>query len=268
MKIGLLITDLPSWALFILIVIIGVLVAKAGVHIALRRAKKGIKIKEVEATIGTDVGAMLALLAFILGFTFSITSSRFADRKELVIQQANAIGTCYLRTSFIPEKQKTALRRYFLEYIGILVEVPVHPDLAIIKKSTQRLDALNLLIWKQTASLAQEDMDAELRVSFIESVNEVIDVYSKRETVALVFRIPDLLWYALILLYILSLFAIGYQNGTYNNRRITDIALLASAFALVIVMIADMDSSSKPTNFKVSQQPLENTQKLIQSYVP
>ncbi|MBC5773656.1 hypothetical protein H8S95_06245 [Pontibacter sp. KCTC 32443] len=266
MKIGLLITSLPSWALFILIVIIGVLAALAGIHIALKKAPKEVKV--MEATIGTDVGAMLALLAFMLGFTFSITSSRFAERKELVIQQANAIGTCYLRTSFLPEKQKKAIRGYFLEYIGILVKLPRQPDKDVIKKATQRMDAINLLLWKQTASLAQANMDSELRAAFIESVNEVIDVYSERETVALVFRIPDLLWFSLILLYLLSLFAMGYQNGTYKNRGVIDIAFLAAAFALVIVMIADMDSSTKPTKFKVSQQPLENTQKLIQTYVP
>src|SRR5688572_5151648 len=121
MDVALLITSLHPWVLFLLTTILGVLIAEVGVWLA-RRSKEKEK-KEGEASPGTLVGAMLALLAFMLGFTFSITSSRFADRKELVIRQSNALGTCYLRTSLLPEKQKTESRKLLREYTDILVQM-------------------------------------------------------------------------------------------------------------------------------------------------
>src|SRR5689334_4742184 len=99
MGIGKYITDLPSWALFLILLAVGILVSEVGSLVARNRVKKG--IKEPETSIGTAVAAMLGLLAFMLGFIFSITASRYSERKALVVQQANAIGTCYLRTSLI-----------------------------------------------------------------------------------------------------------------------------------------------------------------------
>ena len=214
--------------------------------------------------MGTAVDAILGLLALILGFTFSITSSRFADRRELVVQQANAIGTSYLRTSLLPEKQKTEIRRLYQEYIDILVQFKRTED---VNKDLKRLGDIQMAIWNQTASLTHENMDSELRSLFTSSVNEVIDIASKRETVALIFRISGFLWISLFLLYTLSLFAIGYQMGTKDKHRIIDMPLLAAAaLALVIVMIADMDSSGRG-RFQVSQQPLVNVRLMMQEKI-
>ena len=95
------ITYMPSWVLFILTLCIGLTAAECGVWVVKRREKKG--VKDREASVGSLVGALLALLAFMLGFTFSITASRYSERKHLVVDQAKYIATCYLRTSLIPE---------------------------------------------------------------------------------------------------------------------------------------------------------------------
>ena len=256
MNISSFISNLPSWVLFFLTFGIGMLATSAGSWLAQKRVHKG--------SVGTAVDAILGLLALILGFTFSITSSRFADRRELVVQQANAIGTSYLRTSLLPEKQKTEIRRLYQEYIDILVQFKRTED---VNKDLKRLGDIQMAIWNQTASLTHENMDSELRSLFTSSVNEVIDIASKRETVALIFRISGFLWISLFLLYTLSLFAIGYQMGTKDKHRIIDMPLLAAAaLALVIVMIADMDSSGRG-RFQVSQQPLVNVRLMMQEKI-
>lgn len=257
------ITSINPWILFGLVVLFCVLCAEAGALIAHLMVRKG--IKEPEAAVGTAVGAMLGLLAFMLGFNFSITASRFAERKELTIKQANAIGTCYLRTSTIPKKQRLEIRKYFHEYVTILLG-KTYPEKEI-DKAIKRLDKLHILIWRQTASLVQEDMDSELRSLFTASVNSVIDLAGERKTVALVFRIPTMLWTSLFLLAGIAMFSIGYQTGTQGKRRILDLPLLAAAFALVIILIANMDSTA-PHRFKISLKPYSDLEEMMQEDIP
>lgn len=263
MDIALWITTLPPWLLLLITVVIGVLAAELGVRLAHDKTPK-VK-KEGAASVGTLVGAMLGLLAFMLGFTFSITASRFGDRKALVVSQSKAIGTCYLRTSFLPERQKAETRKLLREYVDILVQMKNYKDL---DKDIGRMERIHLLIWDQTASLAKEDMDSELRSLFVSSVNEVIDIFGERKTVALVFRIPGVLWTSLFLLFILSMFVVGYEIGSYSNRRILDTPLMATAFALIVVLIANMDSTRGVQRFRVSQQPLIEVQQMMRDSIP
>ena len=87
---------------------------------------------------------MLGLLAFMLGFTFSITASRFNDRRHLMIQQANNLGTCYLRTDFIPEKQKWETRKLFAQYMKMLVGVTTSAN---AHTTLQKLEGIQTQIW-------------------------------------------------------------------------------------------------------------------------
>ena len=258
------ITSLNPLILFILIVAFCVIFSEAGSLLAHKRTKKG--IKEPEAPVGTAVGAMLGLLAFMLGFTFSITASRFADRKDLIIRQANAIGTLYVRASMIPEKQKLEIRKLLHEYIDLLLNIN-YASPEQISKVNARTSKIHVGIWKQTATLVQEDMDSELRTFFSGAVNELMNIGRERKTVSFVFRVAGMLWTSLFVLTAVCMFAIGFQVGSYGTRRIFDMPLLAAAFALVIVLIADMDSTGVH-HLKASLQPLKDVQELMQEELP
>jgi hypothetical protein len=67
--------------------------------------------------IGEIVAAMLGLLAFMLGFTFNLASARFDNRKALVIEEANALGTTYLRAGLLAEPYRTRSRNLLREYV-------------------------------------------------------------------------------------------------------------------------------------------------------
>jgi hypothetical protein len=252
------ITYMPSWVLFILTLCIGLTAAECGVWVVKRREKKGVKDKE--ASVGSLVGALLALLAFMLGFTFSITASRYSERKHLVVDQAKYIGTCYLRTSLIPEKQKQETRRLLNQYIDLLVDATNAP---VMEKNNDRLEALQLEIWKQTASLKDENMDSPLRSLYVSSVNQVFDIFGERRAVVLTFRIPSAIWVALFLLYIFCLFVVGLEISSYKTRRSLNVPIMTAAFSLIVVLIAAMDASRKKGHFTVTQQPLVEVQQMI-----
>ena len=117
---------LPLWIILVGTVAIVLLSIKAGIYIArFRRRRSG---DEEEASLGTVIGATLGLLAFILAFTFGLTTSRFDSRKQLLLEEVNAIETTFLRAGLIPEPHRSEVRRLLRKYVDIRVDLARHPE--------------------------------------------------------------------------------------------------------------------------------------------
>src|SRR5215203_785858 len=164
----------PLWALFLLTVII-VLISIDGGHRLARY--QPIRSKETnEIPIGTMVGAILGLLAFMLAFTFGFASSRFEDRKMVLIEESNAIGTAYLRAGIMAEPITTNTRNILREYIDVRL------DYALGQKKEEaitRSQELHDLLWLQAVAAA-ENSNSPVSALFIQSINDVIDLHTKR----------------------------------------------------------------------------------------
>jgi hypothetical protein len=91
----------------------------------------------------------------------------------------------------------------------------------------------------------------------------MIDLFGERKTVVFVFRIPGAIWASLLLLYFLSLFIVGSEIGSSKGRRTLNVPIMTAAFALIVVLIVEMDSSDKIGRFSVNQQALIDVQKMI-----
>ncbi|HET6993875.1 MAG TPA: hypothetical protein VFI06_02780 [Chitinophagaceae bacterium] len=260
--IGRFFSSMPPGVLFILIVVGYTAIIELGVFLGYQKFIG--KIHVADNTIQTAVTAVFGLLAFILGFTFSLTWSRYANRSKLIISQAKAIGICYLRCSFIPEKQKIEIRRLLYDYTDLLIKLPGGIDL---EHGLSRIEQLHRLIWQQTASLAKEEMDGELRSIFIGSINDMISIVVERKTVALIFKIPDAIWSTLLFLGFVGMLAFGYQAGVEGLRKHIQLPWLPVAFGLVIVLISDLNSSHSQRHFKVPQQPLKDLIRMMDSNI-
>ncbi len=257
MNFGELINWLPLWALFVVTMAICIGVVEMGAMLA------GILLtqkyeKEPDGPLGSMVGSVLGLLAFILAFTFGMTASRFDARKQLVLEEANAIGTTYLRAGLLPQTHGLEVRRLLREYADIRVNATVENAREMVKKSEE----IHGHLWSQAKSLVQEDMDSEIRSLFITTLNELIDLHQSRTTVALQYRIPGIIWLAVYLLSVLSMLVVGYQVGMSGSRRLRGTPVLAAAFSLVIVMIADIDRPGEGL-IRVSQQPIADVQQMM-----
>jgi hypothetical protein len=111
-------------------------------------------------------------------------------------------------------------------------------------------------------------MDSGIRSLFVDSVNELISLYVERKTIALVYQIPDAIWSTLLVLAGIGMFAFGYQTGINGIRQIFESPLLPIAFGLVIVLIADLNTSSLQRRFRVSQKPLQDVLDLMNKDLP
>ena len=247
---------MPLWGVFILTVVVALIAVELGVWLAKVSLRE--RDKEPDAPLGSMVGAVLGLLAFILAFTFGMTASRFDARRQLVLEEANAIGTTYLRAGLMPPTQGLEIRRLLREYADLRMNTTMENVLETLKQSEETHGRL----WSQAKSLVKEDMDSELRSLFIASLNELIDLHQSRKTVGLQYRIPGTVWFAMYLLMVLSMLAVGYQAGMSGTRRLRGTPMLAAAFALVIMMIADIDRPGEGL-MRVSQQPIADVQQTM-----
>ena len=110
---------LPLGALYIITAAIVLLSAEAGWRLGNYRRQR--PHHEKDAPVGAVVGATLGLLAFLLAFTFGMAASRYDTRRQLVLQEANAIGTTYLRADMLPEPQRSEIRNLLREYAALRV---------------------------------------------------------------------------------------------------------------------------------------------------
>jgi uncharacterized membrane protein len=217
--------------------------------------------EEKEEAVNTAVGAVLALLAFLLAFTFSLTASRFDSRKQLLLDEVNAIGTVFLRAGLIPEPHRTEVRKLLKSYVDIRVELARRPEIVLqaIKQSEELQDQM----WLHAEAVAQLDLKNPDIVSlFVDSLNEMIDLQTSRVVVALVYRIPNLMWYALLGITVIAMTSVGYLFGKSEKINWPLILLLAFAFSVVIALIADLDRMGGGL-IKINMQPMFDLQKKI-----
>jgi hypothetical protein len=199
---------------------------------------------------GTVLGAILALVGFLLAFTFGMAGSQYGNRRQLVIDEANAIGTTFLRAVHLPEPHRSNSRRLLLEY----VKHRHIKDKLTIAKSSAESEKLQQELWDEATIVTQEDRSAVVSI-FIQSLNEMINLQAKQVSVTLWTRIPDMLFVTLAFLSVLALLLYGYWLGWADRRQVFPTALLVVAYAMVFCLVIDLD---RPQGgfFQVSKQPM------------
>src|SRR5208337_190367 len=116
---------LPIWGVFLATVAVVLLAVEGGFRLGQYRRRRS--EQEDRPPVGEMVAATLALLAFMLAFTFGMAASRFEVRRGLVIDEANAIGTTYLRAGLLPEPYREEVRKLLREYVSVRLEA-IRPE--------------------------------------------------------------------------------------------------------------------------------------------
>ncbi|HEX9252761.1 MAG TPA: hypothetical protein VF870_11005 [Ignavibacteriaceae bacterium] len=230
---------------------------RVGIYVQNRR-----KITK-DAKLGSIIGAMLGLLAFILAFTFGAATSRFDDKKQLLLDEVNAIGTTFLRTDFLAQPERADARKLLKKYVDLRVNILKNPkQLPQVIIESEKIQSM---LWSQVSSVSNKQSDPVLLSLYIQSLNDVIDLHTKRVTVGLQYRIPGNIWMTLYFVTILTMLAVGYEFGLNGAGSNLISLILALAFSAFILLIADLDRGVAGT-LRVSQKPLiELQQKLNNS---
>ena len=149
-----LIDALPLWGLFIAILGVVLISVECGYRLGKFRLSR--REQEKEAPVGTMVGATLGLLAFILAFTFGLASSRFDNRRQLLLDEANALGTTYLRAGTLPEWGEE-VRRLLRDYRGHRLDAVRSGD---VTEGIRRSENIQHQVWTEAETVAQKNLNS------------------------------------------------------------------------------------------------------------
>jgi hypothetical protein len=245
---------LPLWAILGGTFILVMAVVELGYRLGQWRHRRS--EQEKETPVGAMVGAILGLLAFLLAFTFNLAASRYDLRRELLLDEANAIGTTYLRAAMVAEPNRTTIRDLLRQYVDLRLKAadPQQTDAAL-----ERSDAVQNQLWMQAVVVA-EKTPTPITALFVQSLNELIDLHAKRVNLGMRNRIPFTIWVTLYLAAVLAMTGVGYHAGLSGTSRTLAALILAVTFALILWLIADLDRPQEGL-LKVSQHALVDVQK-------
>jgi hypothetical protein len=240
---------LPLWSILPLTIAIALLSVELGYRLASYRQRHS--QEEKESPVGGMVGGTLGLLAFMLAFTFGLAGSRFEDRRQVLLSEANAIGTTYLRAAMLPEPMRTETQNLLREYVDVRLEAvqPGKLDQAMV-----RSEELHNRLWAQAVAVTEKDR-SPITALFVSSLNEVIDLHAKRVMAGLRSRVPGVIWIVLYVLAILAMVMMGYHSGLAHSRRSIAVIALIIGFSSVLYLIVDLDRPGQGT-LRVSQQSM------------
>ena len=241
---------LPLSVVFIATILTMVLANECGYRLGQARSRR--KDRESETPVGGMVGAELGLLGFLLAFTFGIAAARFDTRREIVLDEANAIGTTYLRAAMLPEPNRTEVRRLLREYTDVRIAATQG---ASVDAAIRRSEDLHARLWAQAVGAADQDPRSVPIGLFVQALNEVIDLHAKRVTASLRSRIPTAVWLVLFGVAVFAFVAMGYHVGLIRTSRSPGIVVVALTFAAVIWLVVDLDRPAQGW-LRVSQQPM------------
>jgi len=247
----------PLWALFVVLLVANLLVDECGFRVGRLRARRA--QRESDAIVGAIVAAELGLLAFLLAFSFGIVASRFDLRRHVLLDEANAVGTTFLRAGMLPDPERGSIRHLLREYADVRLQATKG---APIDQVLRRSEEIHQQLWKEAVIAADSDPRSVPTGLFIQSLNEVIDLHATRVMASLRNRMPLPVWVVLFAVGLWSFFTMGYQAGLTRASRSPATLVLVLTFVSVIWLVVDLDRPGEGF-LRVNQQPMIDVQNMM-----
>ena len=228
-----------EWVIAVVLLVLLLLAAEVGFRLG---CKRRLKLNEAIITqVATISGAIIGLLALLLAFTFAMSLSRNDLRKDLVVEESNAIGTLYLRAGLLPEPERSEIRKLLRQYVDDRLDFYwAGADENKLEQVNERTTQLQNRLWELVPSVLQKDDRTVTAALFVDSLNTVISFHSKRFE-AMENRVPQGIFFLLFAVALMAALAVGYGSGIGKNRHRLPTIMLCVIVVLVIAVIMDLD---------------------------
>jgi hypothetical protein len=191
---------------------------------------------------GSADAATFALLGLLIAFTFSGAASRFQDRRDLIADEANAIGTAYLRLDLLPSDVQPPLRDLFRRYADVRVTVYEQVlDEAATEAKLRESGELQAAIWTMAASaVKREGTPASTSTLVIGALNEMIDI-TGIQTMATRSHPPAVVFLLLVAMSVICALLVGYGTSQNTARSWLHTLTFAAVISLTVYVIIDLE---------------------------
>jgi len=229
---------LPMWSIYILTILTLFLSVEAGLQLGKLVQRRW--PDQDEAGVGLVVGAALAFLGFLLAFVTSIAIGNFDQRRHLVVSEANAIGTTYLRAGYLADPYGAESREMLREYVGLRLK---GLDPAATESAIARSEQIHDELWLLAEEVAKGDSGPTIAL-YLTSLNQLIDLHTERINAELGYRVPPIIMMGVYLVAVMSMILIGVYDSYREKHNFVALILVVLIVSVVFLVIIDMDRSN------------------------
>ena len=253
------------WELLIALAIAALLYAGSELGFRYGRRYSARVVAEIHTHVVTVEGAVLGLLALLLGFSFSIVMSRYDSRKQTVLNEAVFFQTAYLNAQLLPEPASASSTNLLQEYLDARLAFsnadPVRRDEARLKTK-----ALQRSLWLQATAL---DPQAPSTIPYRITLNQLLSDYPQ-QIGALENSVPYTLLILLVGVSTLAIAVAGYSAGLRRKRLKALRYVLILLVTATLMLIIDLDRSRQRLEriHEISFQQLQNDLSTFQKEEP
>ena len=231
--------QIPMWAMYLLTVFLLLLAIEGGYQLGIYFRKR--LPDQSTSDVNTMVAASLAFLGFLLAFMIGMAVNLFNERLHLVIDEANAIGTTYLRAGYVEEPIRTESRELLREYVDQRLALTQRGQFeTAITRSQQIQDEL----WKRAEILAK-DTPTPVTSLYLSALNEMIDIHTVRYIIRFYVRIPKSVMLGVYVVAMLTMVLIGVQGAYTGKRNYLALIIMVLILAMVFLIIIDLENPSQ-----------------------
>jgi hypothetical protein len=209
------------------------------------------------------VGSMIGILALLMAFSFSMALDRYEERRHLVVQEANAIGTAYLRSQLLDEPHRSRLSGLLVAYTDNRIALGTGKHAGLDRQLALN-DKLLTEIWAAVVAARDSANSHGVTTAILMTFNEVIDLDTERK-VARQVRVPAPVLLFLFGFLVLTAAVLGYVLE--ERRARIGVVVLFVLLSLYVSIIADLN---RPTsgNITESQEPMLMLRRSLKSQPP
>lgn len=247
----------PLWVLALGFFLMLMLAREIGARIRRRREVSGGLI-ESDAE-GFLINAVLGLLALLIAFTFGMALQLYNQRRELVIQEANALGTTWLRSDLLDVPDRARVRDALRAYVDARVAYGDAIDAEQEATAQRKSEVLQRKVWSTTVQAVLPFKDTALAVLIVSTTNESIDLAAEGYATRLA-HIPLRIFRILLVYALVTACMVGYQRAA--NRLATTFMFVLLVLAVSLVIDLDRPASGM---IRVPQQPMLDLQQSIRT---
>jgi hypothetical protein len=248
------VTVIYDWPIWIPVLAILVLSLGAG-ELGFRYGRSRQMSESERDIVNTLRTSTLGLVALMLGFSFSITSSRHHERSRLVVDEANAIGTCYLRAGLLADPAGSQLRALLRRYTDLRLESYQRGlDPREFERLADTMHATLDELWSAVAQAVSVDGQLALTSAIVPAANEVIDLSATREWMRRYHMPASVIWllgFSIILCGAMT----GHALGEAGHRHLGLALILNLLILMVAFVVLDFDRPRRGL-IRVDQTPL------------
>jgi hypothetical protein len=222
----------------VLVLFTGAMLALFALGTRLRRHRAAKAAAEGIAVID---GAIFALMGLLIAFEYAGASTRFDDRRRLIIEEATAVGTAYLRIDLVPQSAQPRLRDEFRRYLDARIAVYEHiDDVETAMRDLKDATEMQRVIWKDAVDAAGQSPSSAAAIVFLPAVNKMIDVTTMR-TAVFTFHTPIPVIAILVGIAFVCAILAGYEMGASSEVSRLHVMGFVAILALTIYIVLDME---------------------------